>query len=172
MNGNKTCRGHAFSIIVVIMVSGLLVVGSMGAVENKTFEGNDLFTISALESSITVTVPNGDENWQAGTTKKIKWKYTGNPGSRVNIELLNDTKITAINSNVSIGRKGNGSYKWLINSTQEPGTNYKIRITSKSNPIYKDKSNKNFTILPAKRNGTIKIASFTSRFSASPSREA
>jgi endonuclease/exonuclease/phosphatase family metal-dependent hydrolase len=38
--------------------------------------------------------------------------------------------------------------------------NYKIRITSKSNPIYKDKSNKNFTILPAKSNGTIKIASF------------
>ncbi len=124
MNGKKTCRGHALSIIVGIMVSGLLVVGGMGAVENKTFEGNDLFTIRALESSITVTVPNGGENWQAGTTQKIKWKYTGNPGSRVNIELLNGTKISTIN------------------------------------PIYKDKSNKNFTILPAKNNGTIKIASF------------
>jgi endonuclease/exonuclease/phosphatase family metal-dependent hydrolase len=160
MNRKKTYGGHVLSIIVGIMVSGLLVVGGMGAVENKTFEGNDLFTISALKSSIAVTVPNGDENWQAGTTKKIKWKYTGNPGSRVNIELLNGTKISTINSNVPIGRKGNGSYKWLDNSTQQPGTNYEISITSKSNPIYKDKSNKNFTILPAKSNGTIKIASF------------
>jgi hypothetical protein len=115
---------------------------------------------TALESSITVTVPNGGQNWYAGTTKKIKWKYTGNPGSRVKIDLLKGKKkIGTINSNVSIGKNGNGSYKWSINSTQQPG-NYKIRITSKSNPIYKDKSNKNFTILPQKSNGTIKIASF------------
>ncbi len=158
MVGNKTCRGYALGIIVGIMASGLLVVGSMGA-WNKTFVGNDLF-ISALESSITVTVPNGGEIWHAGTTEIIKWKYTGNPGSRIKIELLaGNKKIGIINSNVSIGRKGNGSYKWLVNSTQ-PGTNYKIRITSKSNPIYKDKSNKNFTILPAKSNGTVKVASF------------
>lgn len=166
MDGNKALGGHALRIAVGMIVFGLLVVEGMGAVSveggNKTFGGtnDDLFTISALESSITVTVPNGGENWYAGTTKKIRWKYTGNPGSRVKIELLNGTKISTINSNVSIGSKGNGSYKWSINSRQKPGRNYKIRITSKSNPIYKDKSNKNFTISPKKSNGTIKIASF------------
>lgn len=65
MNGNKSCGGHALRIAVGMMVLGLLMVGGMGAVSvegwNKTSveTNSDLLTISALESSITVTVPNG-----------------------------------------------------------------------------------------------------------------
>jgi parallel beta-helix repeat protein len=97
-------------------------------------------------SSITVISPNGGENWQAGTTKTIKWNYTGSPGSYVKIELMKGIANTSINSNVSLGSSGSGSYNWLINSTQTPGTDYKVRITSKTNPMYNDTSNNNFTI--------------------------
>ena len=38
--------------------------------------------------SLTVTAPNGGEVWRTGTLKRIKWAYTGRPGSYVKIELL------------------------------------------------------------------------------------
>jgi peptidoglycan/xylan/chitin deacetylase (PgdA/CDA1 family) len=107
---------------------------------------SDFFN-SAPTPSITVTVPNGGENWQPGTIQTIKWIYTGSPGSYVKVELLKGTVVNStINSNVSIGSNGSGSYNWMINSTQTPGTDYKVKITSTSTPAYNDTSNNNFTI--------------------------
>jgi len=103
------------------------------------------FTIVA--SSITITIPNGGENWRAGTTQSIRWTYTANPGDNVKIELLKGGSLNrTIKSRTSIGSGGNGSYNWAIPSTQTAGTDYKIRITSTSNSTIKDTSDNNFTI--------------------------
>ena len=60
---------------------------------------------------ITVTVPNGGNNWKLGSTQTIKWSYTGSPGSRVKIGLLKGTAVNrVINSSTSIGSGGSGSY--------------------------------------------------------------
>jgi len=104
------------------------------------------FTI--LGPTITVTVPNGSESWTAGTTQTIRWTYTGNPGSSVRIELLNDPAGTVnrtIISSRSIGTGGNGSYNWTIPSNQVGGT-YTVRVTSTTNAAATDKSNAFFTI--------------------------
>ena len=37
-------------------------------------------------ASITVTAPNGGENWQQGSSPLIQWSYTGDVGSTVRIE--------------------------------------------------------------------------------------
>ncbi len=101
-------------------------------------------------TSITVTVPNGGESWEAGTTQTIRWTYTGNPGSKVKIELLKGSSVNlTITSSTSIGSGGNGSYNWTIPATQTGGTDYKIKITSTSNGTYTDTSNNNFTIVAA-----------------------
>ena len=101
------------------------------------------FTIVA--ATITVTVPNGGENWRRGTTQIIRWTYTGNPGSNVKIELLKGGSLNStVTSSTSIGSGGSGSYNWTIPSNQTAGTNYKIRITSTS--TIKDSSDNNFTI--------------------------
>jgi hypothetical protein len=101
-----------------------------------------------LPSSISVNSPNGAEVWQAGTTQKIKWTYTRNPGSQVNIELMKGgIYINLISSSVPIGNSGSGSYDWSIATIQTPGTDYKVRITSSSNPGYTDNSNSNFAII-------------------------
>ena len=94
---------------------------------------------------ITVTSPNGGEIWQAGTTRTISWTYTGSPGSAVKIELYKGGVFhSPITSSTSIG---SGSYNWTIPSTQTPGTDYKIKVTSTTNGAYYDYSDNNFTII-------------------------
>ncbi len=125
------------------------VTNKSNPVYNDTSNAN--FTISA-PPKITVTSPNGGEIWQIGKKFQIRWNYTGNPGSYVKIELLKGGKLNrTISSNWSIGSNGKGLYNWTISSTQAPGKDYKIRVTSKSNPVYNDTSNANFTIIPKYR---------------------
>ena len=108
----------------------------------------DLLPLAEYTATIvTVKSPNGGENWQVGTTQKIQWTYTGNPGSYVKIELLKGgVSNSVITSSTSAVKSGSGSNNWLINSTQIMGTNYKIRVTSTTNSAYTDTSNNNFTI--------------------------
>jgi hypothetical protein len=97
--------------------------------------------------NITVSTPNGGETWQTGTTQTISWTYTGNPGSYVRIELFKNGVLNrTIATRTSIGSSGSGSYNWRIPSTQTPGTDYKIKITSTTNSSYSDTSDNNFTI--------------------------
>jgi parallel beta-helix repeat protein len=103
---------------------------------------NNNFTISSPTPSINVVSPNGGENWARRTTQTIRWNYTGSPGSSVKIEILKGGVASIIKSSTP----NDGSYKWSIPSTQKLGTDYKVRITSRSNPAYNDTSNNNFTI--------------------------
>jgi plastocyanin len=99
--------------------------------------------VVSSSSSITVTSPNGGENWIRGTTRTITWSHTGSPGSNVKIELL---KGGILNRVITSGTPNDGSYSWAIPSTQVLGTDYKVKITSTSNSIYTDTSNSNFII--------------------------
>jgi hypothetical protein len=101
----------------------------------------------SMGSGISVVSPNGGETWTAGTTQTIRWSYTGNPGSRVKIELLKGGVVNGtIMSSVSMGRGGNGSHGWRIPSNQALGADYRIRVTSTSNSGYTDMSDNDFTV--------------------------
>lgn len=99
----------------------------------------------AISSPINVISPNGWENWIRGTTKTIKWSFTSNSGTNVKIELL---KNGTLNRVISYSTPNDGSYNWYILSNQALGSDYKIRITSTTNSVYKDTSNNNFRISP------------------------
>jgi len=104
-------------------------------------------TITITLPPITVTVPNGGEQWGVGTTQTIRWTYTGNPGTSVRIELLKAGVVNrTIASSYSIGTGGNGSYNWTIPLSQTIGNDFRIRVTSTTNGSYTDISNGNFTI--------------------------
>jgi len=97
--------------------------------------------------TITVTSPNGSENWQAGTTQTINWTYTGKPGSYVKIELFKGgTWKSTIKASKPIGSNGSGYHNWTIPVNQKAGCDYQIKITSTTNSIVKDKSEGNFCI--------------------------
>jgi hypothetical protein len=108
--------------------------------------GNTTVT-AAFAKAITLTVPNGGQNWTAGTTQTIRWTYTGNPGSFVRIELLKGGVLNrTIISSASIGTGGNGSYNWPIPSNQVGGFDFTVRVTSTTNAAATDTSDADFTI--------------------------
>lgn len=98
---------------------------------------------------ITVESPKGGESWVRGSTQTVAWNYAGTPGSTVMIELLEGMEVNkVITSSISIGSGGSGFYNWTIPYNQTPGSDYRIRITSTSNPAFNGTSNASFSIGP------------------------
>ena len=106
-----------------------------------TDTSNAPFTI---KSAITVTSPNGGENWKPGSTHPLTWTYTGNPGAMVKIEAIRGTTVLAVvTPSTSIG---SGSYSVFFPYNTPLGTDYRIRITSTTYPGCTDMSNGDFTL--------------------------
>ena len=103
---------------------------------------NDTLTILGLR----VDRPSAGEIWAVGTKQTITWSFWGNPGSTVNIELLNKGKaVQSIAHGVSSGSGGSGSYVWKIPSGLAPGSNYQVQVKSTTNSFCKTVSS-SFTI--------------------------
>jgi len=102
------------------------------------------------KEAIELTSPNGGEVWKRNTYQTIQWKYYGDPGSSVKIELLKGSTVYPVPQfgTVSIGSNGKGSYRFLVT---QPAGSYKVRITSskgfgQSSAFYMDTSNNYFTV--------------------------
>ena len=111
---------------------------------------NNYFTLTPAGTStptISLSSPNGGENWQRGTSHTITWDYTGNPGSAVKIMLLKgSTEVGTISASTSTGSGGHGSYSWLVPSTGVTGSDYKVSVQSISQPVLRDTSNNYLTL--------------------------
>jgi len=126
----------------------------------KTFSTQDACNAdlnnSTTQPSVTVTSPNGGEQWKIGETHNILWNGTNIPSNgKINIQLQGpsaDYLFSDVNNS--------GSVSWTIPTTIQPGS-YKIRIfcgqtgtdrycspdgSINSNPNSEDFSNGNFTI--------------------------
>jgi len=138
-------------VIAAIGDSNFLDNRFMSLYDNRTLASNIFDWLSGEPqppaTEITITSPNGEEDWVAGSTQTISWSYTGNPGAKVKIELLKGGNVdSTISSGTPIGNNGSGSYSWTIPEDQVPGNDYKIRITSTSESSYSDTSDNSFTI--------------------------
>ena len=126
----------------IVTASSAAAVGDLVTV---TIAGSATATITTgdVAPSITVTSPNGGENWKRGTTKAITWASVGSTGANVKIELLKGTSVSTIAKSVP----NTGTYNWKISSGQATVSTYKIRITSiGTTPLYTDMSDNSFTI--------------------------
>ncbi len=85
--------------------------------------------------------PNGGESWFRGTSRNITW--ASSLGGNAKIELL---KNGSLNTTITANTANDGSFAWAIPAGQTVGTDYKIRITTLSNPSYSDSSSLNFSI--------------------------
>jgi hypothetical protein len=98
-------------------------------------------------NSLVVTSPDGGESLRKGQSQTIRWSYAGQPGSKVQIELLRNGSLTqTLTNSFSLGLNGQGSYNWKPSSRLRTGSGYQVRITSTTNPAYTDLSNGNFSL--------------------------
>ena len=112
-------------------------------VNSNVFDFSDEnFTIIANE--VTVTSPNGGEDWKAGTTQMITW--TDNFDENVKIDL---NKAGVFLSSLTGSTPSNGSFNWNIPFDFTGGSDYSIRIASvQTSSVVFDNSDGNFTITP------------------------
>jgi PKD repeat protein len=87
----------------------------------------------AMGASLTVTSPNGGENWVAGTTQSITWTSTGiwSTDAAVKIELFKGPLVTApVRTITSSCPLMGGSSSWEIDTELPAGTDYWVKVTS------------------------------------------
>ncbi len=92
-------------------------------------------------TSITVTSPNGAENWDHALPHAINW--TDNIGGEVNIDLdRNDVAIARLASNAP----SNGVFLWTPDAALTLGPGYRVRVSSVTAPSLADSSDASFTL--------------------------
>ncbi len=91
---------------------------------------------------ITVTSPNGGEDWEIGSTNLITWSST-NAGNYVKIELFLSGSFYAT---IAPSTYNGGYYNWSIPAGLDPGSNYKVKIMDTSDPSTYDDSDSYFTL--------------------------
>jgi len=95
-------------------------------------------------STLTLAAPDGGESWKRGSAQTIRWGFTGNPGTKLKILLLDGavTKLT-----LSAGTAlATGSFRWSVPTSLPKGNNYRIRIISRQVPSLQDTSDQPFAI--------------------------
>ena len=99
----------------------------------------NMFT--AIAPFVTVTKPNGSEQWQRGLTYFIQWN--NNILEDVVIQLYKGDKLFTTIASTS----NQGAYKWTIASNQATGSDYSIKIKSKTDSTLFDFSDNKFAII-------------------------
>ncbi len=110
-----------------------------------------VFTIENIEANpfITVTAPNGGENFIVGTNRNITWTTDNIPGSRaldVQISLDNGATFNSILPQVETAATLNGAFNWTVPNTLS--TEALIQVLVVSDPSVIDASDAIFSIVP------------------------
>jgi hypothetical protein len=96
---------------------------------------------------ITITAPNGTEAWMAGSLQTVTWNCSPEVGRTVRVELWKSgTLVRVIRRSARYKSDGSGSLNWRVPRRLEPGDDYSIRITGKTNGI--DVSDTPFAVFP------------------------
>jgi len=97
-----------------------------------------------IPPEITVTSPNGGENWIMNTTHDITWTSV-NTSDNVKIDLFMDDAFYA---SIVSSTHDDGTYNWQIPGTYEESTHYKVKISDINDPSTFDQSDDYFGISP------------------------
>ena len=91
--------------------------------------------------TITVTAPNGDEEWCEGMSYQITWDSPCIAGL---VTIQYSTRGGLDWETITSSTTDDGAYSWLVPET--PSTLCKVKVISNSDPSVNDMSNDNFTI--------------------------
>ncbi|MEN3026821.1 MAG: choice-of-anchor V domain-containing protein [Chlorobiota bacterium] len=117
------------------------------AVNNNGNTGGDAWNfmtpVTLTVAGITVLEPNGGETWCAGSARTIRWNSTGVDYVTIELSSNGGQTWTTLATNVPASA---GSWSWTIPSNQQPGSQYRIRISDASDVQLFDISDGNFSI--------------------------
>ncbi|MES2733812.1 MAG: right-handed parallel beta-helix repeat-containing protein [Bacteroidota bacterium] len=102
---------------------------------------SDMSNASFAIKSLALTSPNGGESWAAGSTQNITWTSNGISSVFLHYTTDNGTTWTAIGSTLPATP---ATYAWTVPATAS--TNYKIRVSDRSNGNILDISDASFTV--------------------------
>jgi len=111
------------------------------AIDYITNLGTHTFTGGTTDPFVTVTAPNGSEQWQQGTSHAITW-ISGNFTGNVKIELLTGETPSVLVANT----ENDGSWDWAIPASFAIAANYKVKITAVAGSPT-DTSNNTFSVV-------------------------
>lgn len=94
--------------------------------------------------TITVTAPNGGEQWVRGFLQTITWTSSAGVGNSVNIDLLKGGTPVA---QIAAPTPNTGQFSWVVPVSQTLGSDYRVRITDASAPGVSDESDADFAIV-------------------------
>ncbi|MCM8817437.1 MAG: GPI anchored serine-threonine rich family protein, partial [Candidatus Omnitrophica bacterium] len=128
---NKTADSYQWYIPSTLPASSDYRIRITAINDTSITTTSDAFTIS--NGSIILLSPSGNEVWKTGEIKNIVWRFTGNPGTMVRVELYRGEKYVGLIGAKSIGTGNTGSFLWKIPQKLNPGNDYRIKIVSTSN---------------------------------------
>ncbi len=109
---------------------------------NATLDGARSGLVSGSTTpTITVTAPNGGENWTVNTTRTITWTSTG---TIANVKIEYSVNSGSTWTTIVASTSNTGSYSWTV--PNNPATTCRVRVSDASNAATNDISNANFTI--------------------------
>lgn len=136
-----------FPALVIIT---FMALGFGTWVRNEIIKTNDALVAAPLEAfssmadgALVLSSPNGMEVWAPGQTHAITWEFMNDPGN-IKIDLFKGNKVSRTIIRLTPARTG--VYYWNVPSGQTIGDDYKIAISSASNPAINDSSDSYFSI--------------------------
>jgi hypothetical protein len=104
----------------------------------------DVIATESDNDLISVTSPNGGEQWLQGTAHEITWISIGGLETTVTIELY---RSGLLDSTIVSGAPHSGSYSWAIPPDQEAGSDYRVRVSFSPDSSIGDFSDNDFTVV-------------------------
>ncbi|MDP3149076.1 MAG: LamG-like jellyroll fold domain-containing protein [Ignavibacteria bacterium] len=134
----------SYSSIVSSASTNNALIRMSDASDAATFDESDgVFTIiDTTKHKITISLPNGGENWQVGSNQYLAWTNTSMTGS-VNIDYSTDNGTTWLSVATNLPSMY-PTYMWTIPNT--PSTTCKIKVYDASDTSVFDESDAVFTI--------------------------
>jgi hypothetical protein len=112
-------------------ISSACRVRVFDATRPATVDSSDA-NFSIVLPSVTVTSPNGGEEWPIGTSHDITWTSNGTVSDNLKIEYSKNNFTTA--TTIASGVPNTGSYTWNP-VPDDYSTTVKVRITDTSRPV-------------------------------------
>src|SRR5207247_2352393 len=138
----STPNTGSFSWTVPDDISATVRVRVTDVNDSTVFDGSD--ADFKIRGALTVTAPNGGEQWTVASSRTITWTATGTIAN-VKLEYSKDNFATA--TVIAASTSNTGSYTWTV--PNDISATVKVRVADASDSTVNDVSDANFKIMAA-----------------------